>query len=311
MLNKKKFIASVFALLCLGGCTASHSVPDTGYTFTDSLGRTVTVASHEKTAVLIGSFAEVWMLAGGEVTATVDDAWEDFKLPLSETAVNLGGTKNPSLELLLSTEPDFVIASSNTAKDLSWTDIFDSSGITTAYFDVSTFEDYLNMLDICTDITGRKDLYEIYGENIRSDIDNVRERAKLRVAENGAQTVLFLRASAASIRAKNSHDSVLGEMLADLGCINIADNDEGLLENLSLESIISADPDKIFFVQVGDDEAAMRTNVENMFAENPAWYELTAVREGHVYFMDKHLYNLKPNARWGEAYEQLEAILEK
>ena len=28
-----------------------------------------------------------------------------------------------------------------------------------------------------------------------------------------------------------------------------------------------------------------------------------------VYYMDKNLYNLKPNHRWGEAYEKLEAIL--
>ena len=34
------------------------------------------------------------------------------------------------------------------------------AGVTVAYFDVSDFDAYLQMLDICTDITGRKDLYE-------------------------------------------------------------------------------------------------------------------------------------------------------
>lgn len=305
---KKIVLLLAAAVFCFAGCSGGKAAAD-GYTFTDDLGRTVTVTSYERTAVLLGSFADVWMLAGGEVCASADDAWDDFALDLPETAVNLGGTKNLSLETLLAAEPDFVIASTRTQQNLSWKETFDAAGIPAAYFDVAAFDDYLGMLKICTDITGREDLYKQYGTDIRTKIDETIAKAERRVAENGAQTVLFLRASAASIRAKNSHGTVLGEMLADLGCMNIADNDENLLENLSLESILAADPDRIFVVQVGDDADAMRANVENMFAENPAWYELTAVKEGRVHYMDKRLYNLKPNAYWGDAYEQLEAIL--
>ncbi|MBO5460818.1 MAG: ABC transporter substrate-binding protein, partial [Ruminococcus sp.] len=130
-----------------------------------------------------------------------------------------------------------------------------------------------------------------------------------RMEENGAQTVLVMRASAASIRAKNSQDNILGEALKSMGCINIADDNETLLENLSLESILLANPDKIFIVQSGDDEEGMKANVEATFEENPLWHELDAVKNEDVYYMDKHLFNLKPNARWGEAYEQLEGIL--
>ena len=43
--------------------------------------------------------------------------------------------------------------------------------------------------------------------------------------------------------------------------------------------------------------------------ENPAWSGLTAVQEGRVYYLDQKLYNLKPNDRWGEAYEKLADIL--
>ena len=42
---------------------------------------------------------------------------------------------------------------------------------------------------------------------------------------------------------------------------------------------------------------------------HPLWSHLTAVREERVFIMEKNLYNLKPNHRWGEAYEGLEAIL--
>lgn len=53
----------------------------------------------------------------------------------------------------------------------------------------------------------------------------------------------------------------------------------------------------------------MREYVARTLEADPAWSKLHAVQEGKVYFMDKNLYNLKPNHRWGEAYEKLEEIL--
>jgi len=42
---------------------------------------------------------------------------------------------------------------------------------------------------------------------------------------------------------------------------------------------------------------------------NPIWQELTAVKEGRLYYMEHSLYNLKPNVQWGAAYEKLADIL--
>ena len=36
-----------------------------------------------------------------------------------------------------------------------------------------------------------------------------------------------------------------------------------------------------------------------------------AVKEGKYYVLDKKLYNIKPNARWGTAYKQLADILKQ
>ena len=69
------------------------------------------------------------------------------------------------------------------------------------------------------------------------------------------------------------------------------------------------DPDFIFFVQQGNDLEGVKDNVQSFIHQNPAWKNLTAVKEDRVYIMDKALYTLKPNNRWGEAYEKLEEIL--
>ena len=277
--------------------------------FTDDLGREVTVDNPQRVAVLLGSFADMWVLAGGEVIASADDAWDDFQLDMPEDAINLGSTKDLNLEKLFEANPDFIIASASTRIDMEWKETLESSGIPTAYFDVSGFDDYLRVFKICTDITGNPELYKQYGLALQEQIDDAIAASEVRVAEKGAPKVLFLRTSAMSIRAKNSQDSVLGEMLAALGCINIADSDESLLENVSVEHILKEDPDFIFFAQVGDDMDEIKANVQKFIDENPIWQELTAVKEGRVYYMDKALYNLKPNDRWGEAYEKLEELL--
>lgn len=310
---RKILILFVFLAVLLMGCSYNEpelSDNDHMVTFTDDLDRTVSVSQPQRVAALLGSFADVWTLAGGEVAAAPDDAWEDFELPMSDDAVNLGNTKNLSLEMLFSVNPDFVIASSNTRIDLEWLDTLEKSGITVAYFDVSDFDDYLRMLKICTDITGRSDLYQKNGIDIGSEIENVIKESEKRIAEKGMPTVLSLRASSSSIRAKNSKGNVLGEMLLSLGCINIADSESSLLENLSIEYIAKADPDYIFFVQSGDDTEGTKENIEKFTDSNPLWKELSAVKNGKVFTMDKRLYNLKPNSRWSEAYEELERILE-
>lgn len=298
-------------LLAMAGCLTAcgrkgqETGGSEGYTFTDDLGREVTVASHERVAVLLGSYADMWVLAGGEVCAAPEDAFDDFDLPLSEDTVNLGETKRLSLELLLSAEPDLVLASTNTAQHLEWQQPLEGAGIPTAYFDVACFEDYLRMLKICTDITGQPERYEQYGTEVEKKIDEILDK----YADEESRTVLFMRASATSIRAKGNSGNVLGEMLESLGCVNIADTNESLLENLSVEGILLQNPEFILIVQSGDDTEGTKRNIEAMFDENPLWNELDAVKNGQVHILDKHLYNLKPNARWAEAYEKLAEIL--
>ena len=305
----RKILLVLFLILCLlCGCSAAPGNQSAeGFRFFDDLDRQVQVKEPKRVACLLGSFAQVWQLAGGEVIATADDAWDDLKLELPEDCVNLGNTKELSLELLLSANPDFILASANTRQNLEWMETLEAANIPTAYFDVSDFADYLRLLELCTDITGRSDLYEKYGLAVQEQIQTVLKKAENRGA---VPTVLCMRASATMVTVKNSQDNVLGEMLKSLGCVNIADSDASLLENLSLEKILEEDPDFIFIVQRGDDTEGMKAYVESMMQENPAWQELTAVKEGRLHFMDKNLYNLKPNHRWGEAYEKCEEILE-
>ena len=311
--HMKKLISALLAaalLFTLAACGEAEAVPaensDT-YVFTDDLGREVVAPAHpERVAAMIGSFADVWCLAGGKDTlvAAADDSWTSFDLGLGEDVVNLGAIKEPSLEALIAAEPDLILASCNTAANLELQDTFEAAGMCVAYFDVQTLDDYLNMLGICTALTGCEENYELNGEAVRAQAD-----AAIARQTGEAPTVLCIRATGVSCKVKGSRDFVLGEMLADLGCVNIADSDESLLEDLSLEAIIAAEPDYIFVVLQGSDPTDAMETLEQTLLQNPAWSELKAVREGRFYTLEHELYNLKPNARWGEAYEKLADIL--
>lgn len=295
-------------LLLLSGCgntvTKEQKPAGKSYSFVDDLGREVTVEQPERVAALIGSFTDIWMLAGGKVVAAANDSWDSLNLALEEDVVNLGSIQEPDIERLISAQPDLVLASVNTDSNLEMEEILTKAGIPVAYFAVSNFDEYLHMLEICTRITGREDLYEQNGLLVQQQIEEVKKRV-----DGREPSVLFLRASSTSVRAKGSSDNVCGEMLADLGCRNIADEKESLLDDLSMEAIIAEDPEYIFVTTQGKDQEAAMKNVEEMLVSNQAWASLSAVKKGNYYLLDKRLFNLKPNARWGEAYRQLADIL--
>lgn len=311
----KQVVSLLLATCCLllAACgngvspSAPQNVPaETSVTFTDDLNRQVTVDRPQRVACLISSFSDIWCLAGGAdtIVAATDATWRYFDLPLRDDVVNLGNTKELDVERLLACEPDLILASGGTDRNVELEASFSAMGLNAAYFSVDTFADYLRMLKICTEITGKTENYDLYGTQVARQV-----KAALARQDGSAPSVLYIRATGSSCKVKNSEGSVLGEMLKDLGCINIADRNGSLLEQLSIEAILQADPDYIFVVLQSADPADAQAILQTTLLDNPAWASLTAVQEGRYHVMDPNLYNLKPNAQWGKAYEQLADIL--
>ena len=303
----KRFTGLLLAcmLAYLTGCTTvTAEVPSGGgIEFSDALGHSVQVFGSERVVAASGSFAQVWLLAGGKLVGTTEDAFKN-NLGVPEDVASVGNLHAPSLESIIALNPQLVILSADLSGHAALYGQLTAANIHTAYFSVEAFEDYLSMLKICTDITGRKDLYQQNGLNIQSQVQKVIAQNK----GNPSPKVLLLRAGAGKVTARNSA-TMAGTMLRDMGCINIADSETSLLENLSMETIIEQDPDFIFTISMGDSQERAQKALQDTLLSNPAWSKLSAVKAGRYIALPKELFHQKPNNRWGESYEKLWEIL--
>ena len=270
----------------------------------DDRGVEITCVSPQRVICLYGSYAEAWVLAGGIPVGVTDDAISERGLELTEEVQIIGTTKEPNIELIIALEPELVILSLDIAKQLNACEALEAAGIPCAAFRVDRWQDYIRMMDIFTKLTGQRDIYDSLIPQLEKDIEAIITAA----GEYDAPTALLLRAYSTGVKAKAS-DNLAGVMLSDLGCVNIADSDDSLLEELSIEAIIAADPDHIFISVMGGDEQAALDAVNATLGTNPAWQALTAVRNDRVHVLPRELFHYTPNSRWSESYAYLYEIL--
>jgi len=279
-------------------------------TFTDALGQEITVDHPQHVVTLMGSFAEIWLLAGGGDTlvGTAVDTTDHRDLGIPKHVVSVGTYQSPNMEQILSLNPDLVILSSDTVRTGSHVALKDSlaaAGIPAAYFKVTHFEDYLDMLRICTQITGDAQAYEKNGAAVQAQIDQILSES----AVQDGPSVLLMITYSGGIRPQGA-DTMTGRMLSQLGWRNILNDYPSLLKDFSIEKVIEIDPDYILVIPMGNDEEALRRNLEKSVESNPAWNGLSAVINDRYLLLPGEKFVYKPNARWAESYAYLSGLLD-
>lgn len=310
-MNKKSIIIAVVIvvlLIFISGAVETNKPESSGeyFTFTDSEGEIVELSHKpQKTAVLFSSLAECWIEAGGEVYVTVGESVERGLVKEETELVDKGAGKTVDTEKLISLEPDFVICSADIASHRDVASALKKAKIPVAMLRMDTFEDYLTILRTLTKITGKTENYEQFGENAKSEIEQIISGGK---RENNPK-ILFVRSgsSYSSAKAKKADDNFAAKILEDFGCINIADKAETLLDNLSAEVILKENPQYIFVSVMGDYDNS-KAYMQELLAKKE-YASLDAVKNGRVYFLPKELFQYKPCGRWAESYRYISSIL--
>ncbi len=284
--------------------TKIESQSDT-VTIVDDLGKTATLKKNPKRVVcLYTSYLDLWDLAGGKVVGRVDSK-ED--VPEAAKAVDtVGSYTSPNMEKILALQPDLIILNSSVKSQVSMIPVFEKNNIPYLALEYENFEDYLNILKTFTDLTGREELYQANGLEVKKKVDSIISR----VPADKKPSVLLLLGSAKSVSVRLP-DSTVGDMLQDLGTVNIA-YDPGLkaeeMAVFSMEKVVEKNPDYIFAQTMGD-VSESKARIKKDIEDNPAWGYLTAVKEGRYIYLPKDLFLFKPNERYAEAYEQLAKLL--
>lgn len=305
---KKYIILIFFLLLCASflSCADEKTDEKVYYSFKDSEQRDVILEKKpQKVAVLFSSYAEMWTLAGGEVSITVGESVERGFADESTVLVDSGAGKTIDREILIASAPDFVIASADIAAQAELAGYLDSVGIPCALFRVDSFYDYADVMDVLCAITERDDLYEKNVTKIADEIENILNS----VDKSRAPRIIFIRcgSSASSTKAKNAEENFVCKMIAELGGINIADEAPELCDGLSLEAILTAQPEKMLISTMGNEQKS-REYMDSVLKSEP-WQALGAVKNQDYVYLGKELFQFKPNARWAEAYKFLAEYL--
>ena len=274
--------------------------------FTDDAGVEITLSDKpQRVAVLFSSHAEMVLLSGGNVDITVGESVERGFAKQGTPLVDSGAGKSINTELLISYSPDFVIGSYDISAHRKTAELLNKSGIPTALFHVESFSDYERVMKILCGIFGGDEYYKKNVSDVKENIDLVLSS----IPDTEKKKILFVRcaSSAKATKAKTKNESFVCKMLDEMNTYNIAENAPVLLDGLSIEEIILCDPDYIFFSAMGDENAAKEYMMSVL--ETKEWQTLSAVKEKKYTFLDKELFQYKPNNRWDKAYKTLAELL--
>lgn len=255
-----------------------------------------------KTAVLFSSLVPMWQQAGGSVEITVGESVERGFVPQETLLVDEGAGKSIHTELLLSYAPERVIYSADIPAQVQAAELLAQNGVKTLGCKIDSFSDYKATMEQLCALTGERAALQRV-DAMAGEIQRICQGKPF-----AGKRILFVRAgsTAASTKAKRAEDHFACAMLEELGAKNIAEDAPVLLDGLSMEAVLAADPDCIFFSLMGKEQSA-RENVAALL-ESPAWSALSAVKDGRAHILPKELFHYKPGERWAEAYEYLKEL---
>lgn len=254
------------------------------------------------------SFAECWLLSGGKLAGITEDAVDEHGIEIDDDTALVGTVMEPNLESVAALSPDYVILSADLPAHTELDSALTDMQIPHGYFHMDNVMDYAKiMLNFCAvnDPDGEK-----YDENVTRVLKRI-ESIKQETAEKALQTesphpscFCALIPPASRPKAKTP---LPGAILKELGAHNIADVTKAArrpqlgIRHRSRPGLHPRHDD-------GSEENAktyMAENIEN----NPAWSELSAVKNGRYIYLPKDLFHYKPLNRWDESYAYIAKLL--
>jgi len=269
------------------------SVSDDAYPLEviDSAGKVITLNAPVDRVVSLGPNVTetIYALGKGELLAGRSD-WCNYP-PEVESVPPVGDIQGPSVETILSLNPDLILASSHAP--MEELDLLINAGIASAVFYGP--QEFTGAYEVIRGVAGLLDVEE-KGESIISEMSIKAAGVVEKVAgmEN-KPTVYFVVGFGEGGDWTAGGGTFINEMITMAGGLNIAGDVEGW--SYSLEKLIEKDPEIIL----------INNGLGDIFASATFYSELTAVKEGRLYEVDENII-VRQGPRLAEGLELLNKV---
>jgi iron complex transport system substrate-binding protein len=275
-------------VLAVGLSVVGADVPQPPFVVIDGAGRVVTIEKIPDRIVSIAGAATETLYAIGCGDKVVGvDKYSDWPPEVKEKP-QVGSGSNLNVEAVLGLEPDLVIAWWYSRKAI---EALEGLGITVVAINPRSVDGVLDTIRMLGLITGHLEEAETLIAEMRSRIEAVQAKVKDIPKEERPLVYYELYKPLKTVGA----GTFTGELIFMAGGINIAASEPVRYPLLSEEYVIASDPDVIVVVSGG-------ATPEEIMAR-PGWGAITAVKDGRVYTIDRHLVTASP--RLVEGLEQL------
>lgn len=268
--------------------TPAPTPEDTSYTVIDSQGNEIKFEKTPETVVsLAPNVTEIIFAIGAEEKLIARTDWCNFPEAVSNYA-SVGNIDQPDVEKIIELNPDVVILSEITKKELAY-QIRDAGIPFVVVDEEGSFTGAYRCIEIVGSVLGaEKNAAEVVS-TMKTEIDSIT------VKVSGAQkkTVYYVMGYGEYGDYTAGKGTFISEMIAAAGGINVADDTEGW--SYSVEKLIEHNPDVLLLSTWAPAEGLKETN---------GYKTLTAVKENKMYTLDDDsLQRLGP--RLSEAFSSM------
>lgn len=291
----KRYPYFIFLLFLLGCSAQPRSHGKTALTFTDDLGRTVSL---DQAPLRIISFApsitEMVYTLGGEGRLVGVTSWCNYPPQAKEKTV-VGDMMNPNFERMVSLNPDLALMIGSAPGPLLKK--FEALNIPVICFRDETVADIqraVKVLGLVLDCSSRSDSLnremDLQLAAIKAAVDSVPKDQRPKIFAELGSSPLFAAGDS----------SFIGQMIALAGGINATGDIPASYASVNPELVVKSEPDIIIVLH----PLASKRNIEQRLG----WQKVPAVKSGRIYAgLDQDVI-LRPGPRFTEGLKILHGI---
>lgn len=246
------------------------------YTLTDAYGNEVTVEAEPETIVTVSpALTEIVYALGGEDKLIGRSSYDDYPEEVFDVQ-DVGPIDMPDVELIVSLDPDVVLASSIFSEEAY--NALTEAGLTVVIVrDETSLEGLIYCVETVADVIGLHEEGDQLAMGLSDEISEVYNEAMETIGGDGI-TVYYAMSFGEYGDYTAGPDTFINDIIEFAGCVNAASDADGW--SYSTEQLLAADPDIILVPDWGYD----------MFMETEPYTELTAVQNGSVLAVDANLF---------------------